>query len=162
MLESFLTIEVLLYILIAFAALILILLAWAATLHVRLQRLSRGSSGKNLEHAVTSILADYHSFNEYQQELETVLRHFDGRIRSSARGIATVRFDAFAGNGSGGMQSFATALISERGDGVVISSMHAREHTRVFAKPITNFTSEFELTEEEQRAITEAHASTKA
>jgi hypothetical protein len=162
MLESFLTIEVLLYVLIAFAALILILLAWAAILHVRLHRLSRGVSGKNLEEAVASILADYHSFDEYQKELETVLRHFDARLRSSARGVATVRFDAFAGNGSGGMQSFATALISERGDGVVISSMHAREHTRVFAKPITNFTSEFELTAEEQKAVAEARARTKA
>lgn len=59
----------------------------------------------------------------------------------------------------GSKQSFATALLNEHGDGVVISTLYSRERTSVFAKPIKKFDSEYELTPEETQALTEARLS---
>lgn len=65
----------------------------------------------------------------------------------------TVRFNPFQGKGIGGNQSFSSVFVDEEGNGVVITSMHTRERTNVFAKPLKNWGSEYELSEEEKRAI---------
>src|SRR5690606_12263390 len=54
---------------------------------------------------------------------------------------------------TGSDQSFAIALLDDRRDGVVISSLHGRANTRVFAKPVSDGASPHTLSEEEPRAI---------
>ena len=50
-------------------------------------------------------------------------------------------------------QSFAIALLDDARDGVVISSLHGRANTRVFAKPVSNGESAHNLSDEETQAI---------
>jgi hypothetical protein len=59
----------------------------------------------------------------------------------------------------GGDQSFSIALLDANNNGFVITSLYAREGTRVFAKPIKNGESEFPLSEEEKEAINRAISS---
>jgi hypothetical protein len=66
---------------------------------------------------------------------------------------ATVRFNPFQGEGTGGNQSFSSIFADEEGNGVVITSMHTRERTNMFGKPLKNWKSEYELTDEEKQAI---------
>ena len=87
--------------------------------------------------------------------LERSSTELRGLLSETMRGVSVVRFNALAGDTSG-KQSFAAAILSEQGDGVVLSSMHARENARMYAKPLKKFTSEHELTDEEKRAIMEA------
>ncbi len=90
----------------------------------------------------------------FKKELETYLTTVESRLKKSVQGIHTVRFNPFKGStGSGGNQSFATAFLNELGDGVVVSSLYAREHVSIFAKPIVRGKSEFELSEEEAEAV---------
>ena len=42
------------------------------------------------------------------------------------------------------------------GYGLVISSLHSRESTRVYAKPLVEWESSYALTEEEEEAIAKA------
>ena len=142
----------------AIATIIIVEFAWIIILETRLRRFMRGENGASLERTVRTILDRHDSFESFRKEMSRALSLIDTRIRTAPRGVGTVRFDAFSGDGSGGRQSFATALVSEDGDGVVISSLHARAVTRIFAKPVHAFTSEHELTEEEARAIEEARA----
>jgi hypothetical protein len=74
-------------------------------------------------------------------------------LSRSIQGVETIRFNAFKGTGEGGNQSFAIALLSEEGDGTVVSSLYARDRMSVFAKPVTGFTSKYEMTEEEKSVI---------
>jgi Protein of unknown function (DUF4446) len=74
-------------------------------------------------------------------------------VKDSVRKVKTVRFNPFAGTGVGGNQSFSTALLNEHGDGVIISALHSRERVAVFAKPISNYQSEYELTAEEKSLL---------
>ena len=67
-----------------------------------------------------------------------------------------VRYNPFAD--SGGDQSFAIALLDSLGNGVVISSLHSRSETRVFAKPVQAGNSRYPLSDEEQDAIKKALA----
>jgi hypothetical protein len=57
-----------------------------------------------------------------------------------------------------GLQSFAVALLDDQGDGVVISSLHARQNTRVYAKAIAGGRSEAALSDEESEALRKAMA----
>lgn len=139
---------------------IAVLLTWITILEFRLRRFMRGENGANLEGVMRDVLGRYDEFETFQKEMARALNTIDTRVKTAARGVGTVRFDAFSGDGSGGMQSFATALVSEDGEGVVISSLHARASTRIFAKPVRAFNSEHELTEEEQKAIAIARTRT--
>lgn len=79
-----------------------------------------------------------------QQELETALQR-------SIQRIGVVRFNPFPD--TGGDQSFAIALLDRIGNGIVISSLHSRADTRIFAKQIANGRSRYPLSDEEQDAI---------
>ena len=77
--------------------------------------------------------------------------YMEQRTRGSLQHIGLVRFNPFEDTGSD--QSFAIALLDDRKDGIVISSLHGRANTRVFAKPVENGTSRHALSNEEANAI---------
>lgn len=110
---------------------------------------------------ILAALLDIGKLKERVQKLEAhakettlILKETDERLTRSVQGVSVKRFDPF--QNAGGQQSFATALLSEKGDGVVISGIHSRDNVRVYAKEVTNFASERELSEEERGAIDDA------
>ncbi len=119
----------------------------------RMSRLLRGKSGKTLEDIVIKNGTDLENLKQFRKELETYLETVEKRLDQSIRGVGTVRFNPFKGNGEGGSQSFATAFIDEKKNGVVISTLFTRDRVGVYAKPLTNGTSEYELTSEEKEAV---------
>ena len=72
------------------------------------------------------------------------------------RHLAVVRYDAFGD--MGGHLSWSMALLDDHGDGVVITSIHGRSDARTYAKPVTGWSSEQQLSPEEEDAITHARA----
>lgn len=70
--------------------------------------------------------------------------------------MALVRYDAFGD--IAGRLSFSAALLDDDGDGLVISSIHARSESRTYAKSIENGRSSIELTPEEKQAVAAARA----
>lgn len=87
----------------------------------------------------------------HAKKVEAALDDLDMRLGTAIRAVSVERFDPF--QGAGGQQSFTTALVDEAGNGAVISGIHSRDGVRVYAKPVANFTSERELSEDEIRAI---------
>lgn len=65
--------------------------------------------------------------------------------------MGLVRFNPF--EDTGGNQSFALALLDAHGDGVIVSSLHARNMTRVYAKAVVGGTSDAALSDEESQAL---------
>ena len=66
--------------------------------------------------------------------------------------IGLVRYNPFAE--TGGNQSFCLSLLDEHDSGLVISSLHSRETTRVYAKPVKNGKATgYDLSDEEKKAI---------
>ncbi len=77
-----------------------------------------------------------------------------GMIESALRRVGLVRYDAF--EDVGGRLSFSCALLDDRGNGVVVTSINGRQDTRVYAKPITAGRSGYNLSVEEEEAIKQA------
>lgn len=58
---------------------------------------------------------------------------------------------------TGGDQSFSVAFLDNEGTGIVVTSLHARSGTRVFAKPvIKGKSSKYQLSKEEELVIKKA------
>lgn len=91
-------------------------------------------------------------------ELDALHAELELRTRSSLQHIGLVRFNPFEDTGSD--QSFAIALLDDRRDGIVLSSLHGRTNTRVFAKPVESGQSKHALSDEESEAIRIAIAGT--
>lgn len=89
------------------------------------------------------------ALNKLQHDLEEVTNH-------TIQKVAVVRYNPF--NDTGGDQSFAIALLDPLGNGAVVSSLHSRTDTRVFAKPVRSGRSKYPLSDEEQEAIRQALA----
>jgi hypothetical protein len=89
--------------------------------------------------------------SERMGHIEAQFAGIDGRSRRSLQHIGLVRFNPFEDTGSD--QSFAIALLDDARDGIVISSLHGRANTRVFAKPVANGASSHHLSDEESQAI---------
>jgi hypothetical protein len=75
-------------------------------------------------------------------------------LAQALKHVAVVRYDAFAD--MGGRLSFSAAVVDDRGDGLVISSIHARGESRTYAKGVVGGESDATLTPEEQQALAAA------
>ena len=135
-------------------AIAVVLLLWLASLEYRLHRFLKGKNGGTLEGLIRGTLEEIEQIHARDAERLARIKHIDGRVQRAVQGVSTVRFNPFRDMGS--KQSFATALLNEQGDGVVISTLYSRDRTSVFAKPIKQYASEYDLTPEEEQALKEA------
>ena len=97
------------------------------------------------------------------QRLEQAARVLNGTdkkqqvlIEGSVRHISLLRYDAF--EDVGGRLSFSCAMLDDHGTGVVLTSINGRQETRVYAKPIAEGNSTYNLSVEESEAIRQAMA----
>jgi len=146
----FIDTNLLIYALIGIIAILTILVI---RLEFRIKRLMSGKNGRSLESAIFGIKEGVTRLDNLHYEMRQYVENIEGRVKKSVRRAETVRFNPFKGTGNGGNQSFATALLDEDGNGVILSSLYSRERVSVFAKPIENYSSEYELSSEEKEAI---------
>ena len=143
----------------AVAVLIAILSLVSMTLlERRLSRLTLGRNG-SIEEAIAVLGREMREMHEFKGEVERYLKLVEARLRGSVSGVGLVRFNPFAADGQGGNQSFAAAFLDEEGSGVVLSTLYARNHVGVYAKPLVQGASTYELSHEEKQAIAEAKQS---
>ncbi len=135
--------------------LIVILILWIIRLEVRIKKLLRGKNAETLEDSIVAIQKDVDQSILAHQDTKKILQVMQEKLKKSIGGVGVVRFNPFKGT-SGSNQSFSTAFLDEDKNGVVISSLYSRERVSVFAKPIKNGASEYEITPEEKQAIEKA------
>jgi uncharacterized protein YlxW (UPF0749 family) len=133
---------------------ILLVIFWIFTTEKRLKRFFVGKKAKDLEDTIISLQNDIVELKKAKETTNKEISNINTKLKKSIRGLETIRFNPFPDQGSN--QSFAIGMLNEEGDGVVLSSLYARERMSVFAKPIKNSKSEYELTEEEKEAIQKA------
>jgi hypothetical protein len=104
------------------------------------QRRSRG-----LE--VTDLPEDAHALRQEVAALR-------GEAATALKHLAVVRYDAFGD--MGGHLSWSLALLDDHGDGAVLTSIHGRNEARAYAKSITGWTCEQQLSPEEDEAVSQA------
>ena len=70
------------------------------------------------------------------------------------RHLSVVRYDAFGD--VGGHLSWSLAVLDDAGHGVVLTSIHGRSEARTYAKSISSWSCEQQLSPEEEEAIEHA------
>lgn len=65
--------------------------------------------------------------------------------------IGLIKFNPF--NETGGDHSFSLALLDGYKNGIIITSLHTRERTRVYLKDVLAGKSKIDLSEEEKKAL---------
>lgn len=116
--------------------------------------LMKGTNSKSIENLV-------YDFKDLSQKAydrsETALdgiKLLNNQIENCVQKVGIVRFKAFEDVGSN--QSYSIALLDNKSDGVIITSIFGRDMNTSYAKPINRGKSEYTLSEEEYLAVERA------
>jgi hypothetical protein len=134
---------------------VVLLLARQQRLLGQYQHLMTGTSGGNIEAMLNDHIARVRDTEARVEAVDRLARRLEKAAYFSLQHMGMVRYNPF--QDTGGDQSFAVALVDGHGNGVVLSSLHARDVTRVYAKPLQKWESTYSLTDEEKQAIALAY-----
>ena len=139
---------------------LLVVVAWLArrvgSTGRRLHGLTRGEEGDSLEAVLDAHLDKVQGLGRDVERLTARTTALEAAGRKAFSRVGLVRYNPF--EETGGNQSFALALLDSNDDGWVLSSLHARSGTRVYAKVIAAGRAETALSEEEAAALRQAMA----
>lgn len=137
------------------------LLIWISVVTSKLVKLKKahhklmGETGvTNMEDAMNVLHQRISGISEHQTKQENRISHSEKRLTALKGRIGVHRFNAFSDSGSD--LSFSVAIVNDEQDGVVITGIHGREQTFLYAKPIDKGQSAYMLTPEEKTAISQA------
>ena len=119
------------------------------------QHLMTGTSGGNLEEVLNDHITQVRETETRVEALDQLAHRLEKAAYFSLQHMGIVRYNPFGD--TGGDQSFAVALVDGHGNGVVLSSLHGRDMTRVYGKPLQKWESTYSLTDEERQAIALAY-----
>jgi hypothetical protein len=137
------------------------LAVWLVWVHVRARRTESrldeilgGVDSSNTAHMLIEYLSTVRATAAAVQRVESEQQRLAAIMPSAIRHVGLVRFSPF--HDTGGDQSFALALLDGQGDGVVVTGLHSRHDSRLYAKPIESGSSTYSLTPEEREAMERA------
>jgi len=143
------------------AVVVAVLAIWVAwlqrsdvLLRRRVRRLFGEGEGVRLDELLDRQFRRLDTVAERVEALNRLHRELETLSQQSIQKVGVVRFNPFTD--TGGDQSFAVALLDAAGNGVVLSSLHGRADTRIFAKSVQAGRSKHALSDEEQAAIRKA------
>jgi len=143
------------YILGGFAVWLFLLTLLFIRLFLHYQRLTKGVAKKNLISSLNQLIAQAKSNDDDIKSVAKDLKKEIEANKSHLQRVGFKRFNPFTN--TGGNQSFSLGILDENGNGIMISSLHSREATRIYAKPITKGKSAGTgLSAEEKQALKQA------
>lgn len=129
------------------------LLFYRLTRHYR--RLAKSSSG-SLEKVLDTLLNQIADQQKQLDKTQTIIDTIKTASQNHIQKIGLVRFNPF--EETGGKHSFSVSLLDNLKNGLVLTSLHARDKTRWYAKQVIKGTAlEHKLNEEEKQAIKNAY-----
>ena len=137
----------------AVAALVLTLVALARTSRMRRDYsvLQAGDGRESFIEVVARKTAEVEDLRADVAALARVLGETREDLAEALRHVSVVRYDAFGD--MGGRMSFSAALTDDHGDGVVITTIHARSESRTYIKGLRRGEAEVLLSPEERQAV---------
>lgn len=121
----------------------------------RITKFFNGKGGKSVEKVLEYEMRRMKKTEDDIKRLIQNMKWIEGISRKSVHKVGVVRFNPFTN--IGGDQSFSIALLDYKDNGVVVSALHAPEGTRMYAKPIREGKSTYQLTGEENEALLKAY-----
>ena len=122
----------------------------------RYRKMMAGVDGVNIERMLMGHIDEVKKVVEKSEQLDMENKRIDALLQTAVTRVGVVRFRAFEDMGSD--LSYAVALLDSHNNGVVLSSIFGREDSRSYVKPITNGSSSYTMTQEEEQALHDAMA----
>lgn len=120
-----------------------------------LKKITKGVSQKDLRVILEELLKELKKSGEMSLELGKKIEELRKEGLGHIQKTGFIRYNPFSE--TGGNQSFVLALLDAEDNGFVVTSLHSREATRVFAKPVKAGKEDgFEFSKEEIQAILSA------
>jgi len=149
--------------LLAITAVIAATLSWQRTRRLE-DRLNSIMGGDTRASDIEKTLNHYYeTVRENQASSERLQLQYHELAKVAAASLqktAVVRFNPF--KTTGGDQSFALAMLDNHDSGFLLTSIHSREGTRMYIKPVTYGNSDYTLSREEKSALYTAQGKTTA
>lgn len=121
-------------------------------LYSHYQKLTKGITKKDLKSILEDLLKRFEKESVRVDELVKETQKIQSENGYNIQKMGLIRFNPFSE--TGGNQSFSLALLDGEDSGLVITSLHSREMTRIYAKPVKKQKADgFELSAEEKQAI---------
>lgn len=120
----------------------------------RLDSVLGGTDSTSLEHTLATHLKRVAAVDRRLGELTEEYTRLATMTSLASQKISLVRFNPFGD--TGGDQSFSLAVLDAHDSGYVLTSIHGREGTRVYVKPVDLGKSKYTLSAEEQQALNQA------
>jgi len=108
-------------------------------------------NGNNLNEMLKKYLSDVQEIKKDNSEIKAYYSKLDNDLNSCIQKVGLVRYNAFKDVGSD--LSFAIALLDNNNNGVVFNGLYGSESSNIYAKPIKNGESYYQLSDEEKYAI---------
>ena len=127
-----------------------LLVFWIFYLKKNIGKIFR-SGDMDMEKVLLELRQNEAAFGEALKEVIGRVGSLEKELPRDIRRVGLIRYNPFSDAGSD--QSFALALLNDQNDGIVLSSLYGREMNRVYAKLIRQGKSQYQLTDEEKKAI---------
>ncbi|MFX0560945.1 DUF4446 family protein [Tepidibacillus infernus] len=139
----------------------IILLIWNITISFKLKnlkkrflRFSRGGSVNNLEQMIENFSTDMDEIKEIIAQNRKQLHLILEKLTNIKGQVGIIRYNAFGEQGND--LSFSIAILDEKKNGIVITSIYNRGESNTYAKPLEAGESRYQLSKEEILAIERA------
>ncbi|NLK87810.1 MAG: DUF4446 family protein [Clostridiaceae bacterium] len=113
-----------------------------------------GLSDVSIEELLDDCIVKVNTVISKNKDLEYQLNAIKRNMYYCVQKVGIVRYNAFDDVGSD--LCFSIALLDNNDDGVVISSLYARDSSSTYAKPVSRGKSKYALSAEEIKAIDDA------
>lgn len=149
------------WLVIALAAVVVILFIIVMVIGVELRRIKRkynkminGSGVSDLEQVLADLQSRMNQYHDTQQQQQNVIEMILSKLKQMTAYVSVRRYNAF--HEVGNDLSFSIAIVNESRSGVVLTGIHNREDTHIYAKPLENGVSQYILSPEEKEVVNQA------
>lgn len=143
--------DILVYITIALILYVLLLSIFLFRVYAFFKVLSRDVEQKNLIYLLEKVIKKIDENDMKLIGFSKELARIDKKQRNHLQRVGYVRYNPF--NDMGGEHSFSLTLLNDELDGIIITSLHSREMTRIYLKPVKKGKSKFSLSKEEENSL---------
>ncbi len=110
-----------------------------------------GNGVEDLESLLIDLKNQSEMLEEGQREHKALIETAQTKMRSMKSKVAMKRYNAFGERGND--LSFSMAIIDDSSNGVVLTSLHNRENSYIYSKPLEGGDSQYPLSPEEKEVI---------
>lgn len=122
-------------------------------------KLTKGVSETDLKKVLENVISKEEANEINIDKLEKRISWLEEDGKEHVQKIGLTRFNPF--KELGGDHSFSLAILNAEDSGIIVTSLHTRDRTRVYMKEVKNAKSNFELSDDEVKALNMARRKNK-